>query len=77
VAEDADILLDFLEQRLSAYCELTTFIQNMTDGDAAMLWNNYELAKFSGAVQRKISPVYGEDAPNPLTFRHRYQCRIG
>lgn len=40
--------------------------------NVVMLWHDHELAQFGGAVQRKISPVYGEDAPNPLTFRHSH-----
>jgi len=75
--KDAEVWLVFLEERSPALRQLPAFVQNMTDGDAAMLWNDHELANFSGTVQRKISPVYGEDAPNPLTFRHCHQGCIG
>jgi hypothetical protein len=33
MTKDADIRLDFLEQRSSALCELSAFVQNMTNGD--------------------------------------------
>ena len=72
VAKDADVRLFVIQKRSSVLREFSTFVQNMTDGNAAMLWNDHELANFGGTVQRKVSSVYGKDAPNPLTFRHRH-----
>ena len=72
VTKDADVWLLAIQEGSPALRELPAFIQNMTHGDAAMLWNDHELTNFGGTVQRKVSSVYGKDAPNPLTFCHRH-----
>ena len=45
--------------------------------EVAMLWHDHKPTQLGGTVQGKVSSVHGEDSPDPLTFRHRHQCRIG